>query len=159
MQNDNLIEKYIGEVLIKKNLTLSTAESCTGGNIAAKITSIPGSSSYYKGSIIAYSNEIKESILHVNPATLQTYGAVSEETVIEMVKGAMKSLNTDCSIATSGIAGPEGGTPTKPVGTIWIAVANKNEIVTMKQETDQGREMNTERAVNNALLLFLNLIK
>ena len=127
-------EEEIGELLKAKNLSLSTAESCTGGGIAALITSVPGSSEYFNGGIVAYSNEIKKDLLHVSAETLAKYGAVSRETVIEMVKGAMKTLKTDCAVATSGIAGPGGGTPEKPVGTVWIAAAYKNDIVTMKQE-------------------------
>ena len=127
-------EEKVGELLKAKNFSLSTAESCTGGGIAALITSVPGSSEYFKGGIVAYSNEIKADLLHVSVETLAQYGAVSRETVVEMVKGAMKTLKTDCAVATSGIAGPGGGTPEKPVGTVWIAAACKNEIVTMKQE-------------------------
>lgn len=153
------IEETIGKLLKDANLTLSTAESCTGGNIAAQITSIAGSSTYYKGSIIAYDNEVKVNVLHVSPNTLNVYGAVSRETVIEMVKGAMSSLKTDCSVATSGIAGPGGGTPAKPVGTIWIAVACKNEIMTLKLEEDRERTQNIKNAVSEALNLLLKLLK
>ena len=153
------LEEEIGELLKSKKLSLSTAESCTGGGIAALITSVPGSSEYFNGGIVAYSNEVKMSLLHVSAETLEKHGAVSRETVTEMVKGAMKTLKTDCAVATSGIAGPGGGTPEKPVGTVWIAAAYKNEIRTMKQETDRGREMNVERAGNNALLLLLELLK
>ena len=152
-------EEKVGELLKAKNFSLSTAESCTGGGIAALITSVPGSSEYFNGGIVAYSNEIKQDLLHVSAETLARHGAVSRETVVEMVKGAMKTLKTDCAVATSGIAGPGGGTQEKPVGTIWIADAYKNEIRTMKQETDRGREMNVERAGNNALLLLLELLK
>ena len=158
-EDDTPLEILVGNLLKKKNLTVSTAESCTGGSIAARLTSIPGSSEYFKGAVVAYSNEIKESLLHVSPETLKERGAVSEETVIEMVKGAMETLKTDCAVSTSGIAGPGGGTKEKPVGTVWIAAAYKNEIRTMKQETNRGREMNVERAGNNALLLLLELLK
>ena len=158
-EEDTPIEILIGELLKKKKLTLSTAESCTGGSIAARVTSVAGSSEYFKGSVVAYSNEIKMKLLGVSMETLEKKGAVSEETVIEMVKGAMKALKTDCAVATSGIAGPGGGTKEKPVGTVWIAAAYKNEICTMKQETDRGREMNVERAGNNALLLLRKLVK
>ena len=120
------LSKVLSYIFWKESLTLATAESCTAGNIAAMITAIPGSSRFYKGGIIAYSDEVKVNILGVSPETLASVGAVSEETVIEMVKGAMKSMNSDCAVATSGIAGPTGGTPGKPVGTMWIAVAVKD---------------------------------
>ena len=146
-------------MLKAKNLSLSTAESCTGGGIAALITSVPGSSEYFNGGIVAYSNEIKKDLLHVSAETLVKYGAVSRETVIEMVKGAMKTLKTDCAVATSGIAGPGGGTPEKPVGTVWIAAAYKNDIVTMKQEGDRGRAGNVQSAIQNALSMLCDKLK
>ena len=158
-EEDTPLEVIIGELLKKRKLTVSTAESCTGGSIAERLTSIAGSSEYFKGSIVAYSNEVKKDLLHVSSETLEKYGAVSEETVIEMVKGAMKALKTDCAVATSGIAGPGGGTPEKPVGTVWIAAGYKNEIRTYKQETNRGRAMNIERAGNNALLMLRDLLK
>ena len=153
------IEEEIGELLKANNLSLSTAESCTGGGVAALITSVPGSSEYFSGSIVAYSNEVKISLLHVCPETLEKYGAVSKETVTEMVKGAMKTLKTDCAVATSGIAGPGGGTIAKPVGTIWLAAAYKNEIVTMKQEGDSGRTANVQKAIQNVLLLLYDRLR
>lgn len=153
------LEEEIGKMLEAKNLSLSTAESCTGGGIAALITSVPGSSEYFKGGIVAYSNEVKMSLLDVSVETLKKHGAVSRETVTEMAKGAMKRLKTDCAIATSGIAGPGGGTPEKPVGTIWIAVAYKNEIVTLKQTGDFGRTENTKKAIQNALSMLYDSLK
>lgn len=158
-EEDIAPEIIIGELLKKKNLTVSTAESCTGGSIAARLTSIAGSSEYFNGGIVAYSNEVKIELLGVSAQTLEKHGAVSEETVIEMVKGAMKALKTDCAVATSGIAGPGGGTPEKPVGTVWIAAGYKSEIRTFKQEMDRGRGANVERAGNNALLLLLDLLE
>lgn len=158
-EEDMPLEMIVGELLKKKRLTVATAESCTGGSIAVRLTSIAGSSEYFKGSVVAYSNEVKMELLRVAPETLERHGAVSEETVVEMVKGAMDTLKTDCAIATSGIAGPGGGTPEKPVGTVWIAVGYKNEIRTYKQETNRGRSMNIERAGNNALLMLKNLLK
>ena len=158
-EEDTPLEIIVGELLKQKKLTVSTAESCTGGSIAARLTSIAGSSEYFNGSIVAYSNDVKKALLNVSPETLECHGAVSEETVIEMVKGAMKALKTDCAVATSGIAGPGGGTPEKPVGTVWIAAGYKNEIRTYKQETNRGRAMNIERAGNNALLMLRELLK
>lgn len=153
------VEIVIGELLKNNNLTVSTAESCTGGSISALLTSIAGSSEYFNGGIVAYSNDIKKRLLGVSGRTLKKYGAVSEETVIEMVKGAMKALKTDCAVATSGIAGPGGGTPEKPVGTVWIAAGYKSEILTFKQQWDCGREVNVRRACENALLLLWELLK
>lgn len=153
------LEEEIGELLKTKKLSLSTAESCTGGGIAALVTSVPGSSEYFKGGIVAYANEVKEELLGVRPETLVAYGAVSRETVAEMAKGAMNRMKTDCAVATSGIAGPGGGTPEKPVGTVWIAAAYKNEIVTMKQEGDEGRARNVEKAIKNALRLLKNRLE
>lgn len=148
------LEEEIGRLLKAKKLSLSTAESCTGGSIAALLTSVPGSSEYFSGGIVAYSNEVKMSLLCVSAQTLEKHGAVSRETVMEMAKGAMKALKTDCAVATSGIAGPGGGTPEKPVGTVWIAAAYKNEIITFRQEGDEGRGGNVQKAVQNALKLL-----
>ena len=153
------LEEKIGELLKAKKMTLSTAESCTGGSIAALITSVPGSSEYFKGGVVAYSNEVKMNMLHVSPETLQKYGAVSRETVIEMAQGVMESMKTDCAVATSGIAGPGGGTPEKPVGTIWMAVACGGLIVTEKEEGDAGRAENVKKTVHNALLLLSRLLE
>ena len=153
------IEEEIGQLLKSRGFFLATAESCTGGGVAALVTSVPGSSEYFKGGLVAYSNEIKEALLHVSSETLREHGAVSEETVTEMARGAMKALNADCAIATSGIAGPGGGTAKKPTGTIWIAVAYKNEIVTMKQEGDEGRSRNVQRAIQNALFMLCDCLK
>ena len=149
------LEEEIGKRLIAKKMTVSTAESCTGGGIAARLTSVPGSSEYVKGGIIAYSNEVKITLLGVSPETLERVGAVSRETVEQMALGAMKRLKTDCAVATSGIAGPGGGTPEKPVGTIWIAVAYKNEIQTRKLEGNYGRGENVQKAIENVLKLLL----
>ncbi len=148
------LSSRIGGLLLKRKAMLATAESCTGGNIAALITAIPGSSEYFKGSVVAYSNEVKMSMLNVDERTLAEYGAVSEQTVKEMVKGAIVSLNADYAVATSGIAGPGGGTKEKPVGTVWIAAGSKKRMITMKQETDNGRESNILYATRNALLLL-----
>jgi nicotinamide-nucleotide amidase len=112
---------------------LATAESCTGGFLAHKITSIPGSSAYFMGSVVAYSNTVKMNQLNVKPSTLEKNGAVSEETVKEMVQGALDLLKTDLAIAISGVAGPDGGTPEKPVGTIWIAIGDKNKTKTYQK--------------------------
>ncbi len=153
------LAEELGKLLLQKGLTLSTAESCTGGGIASVITSISGSSEYFKGGIVAYANEVKTALLGVSEITLEKHGAVSEETVLEMAKGAMKSMKTSCAIATSGIAGPGGGTPTKPVGTIWIAVACNDKIVTKKLQGDNGREKNTKNSIEKALSLLIEHLK
>jgi PncC family amidohydrolase len=153
------LAEELGKLLLEKGLTLSTAESCTGGGIASVITSISGSSEYFKGGIVAYANEVKIALLGVSETTLEKHGAVSEETVQEMAKGAMKSMKTSCAIATSGIAGPGGGTPTKPVGTIWIAVACYDKIVTKKLQGDNGREKNTKNSIEKALSLLIEHLK
>ena len=158
LQN-KFLSKELSDKFWKEGLTLATAESCTAGNIAAVITAIPGSSHFYKGGIIAYSDEVKVNLLGVNPETLEKNGAVCEEVVIEMAKGAMKSMNSDCAVATSGIAGPTGGTPEKPVGTVWIAVAMKDKVMTMKATGDEGRNKNIENATLNALQMLQKLFQ
>ena len=159
MQKNIHIEEEIGALLKEKHLTMATAESCTGGGIAALVTSVSGSSSYFNGGIVAYQNEVKEQILKVNAETIEKYNVVSAQTVEEMAKGAMKALHADCAVATSGIAGPTGGDEERPVGTIWIAAAYADKVVTMKQEGDQGRAKNIERAIKNALSLLAKLLK
>ena len=152
-------EEELGNLLKSKKLSLSTAESCTGGGVAAAITSVAGSSEYFMGGIVAYSNDVKISLLHVSSETLEKYGAVSRETVMEMAAGAMNTLKTDCAIATSGIAGPGGGSLEKPVGTIWIAIAYKNEIVTVMHTGDNGRVKNVQNAIQNAMDLLIEILK
>jgi len=121
--DDQLLEKVVGDLLREKNASLATAESCTGGYIAHLITSIAGSSAYYKGSVVAYENQVKTNLLGVSAHDLIRQGAVSREVVEQMAKGVKQKLNTDYALATSGIAGPDGGTEEKPVGTVWIALA------------------------------------
>ena len=152
--DDDTLEQALGVILKNKGLILSTAESCTGGMIAHKITSVPGSSEYYKGSVVAYSDKIKEDILGVRHSTLQDHGAVSEETVIEMVQGVIDTIGTDVAIASSGIAGPSGGTIDKPVGTIWLAAGNKDKIVTKKLQLGNNRNKNIETSTVFALDLL-----
>lgn len=152
------LEKIVGEKLLANNKTLSTAESCTGGKIAHKITSIAGSSNYFQGSIVSYSNEVKMKSLGVKKTTLSKFGAVSEQTVKEMAFGVTKALKTDYGIAVSGIAGPAGGTKEKPVGTVWIAIANKDKIVTKKFRFLPFREENIELSTVVALNMLLKLL-
>lgn len=153
--NDTL-GKIIGSGLILKNLTVSIAESCTGGYISHLITSVPGSSRYFKGSIIAYSNDIKTSMLNVPEKLIQKYGAVSREVVEAMAMGVKHKLNSDYSIATSGIAGPSGGTEDKPVGTTWIAVASSNGVISKSYLFGEDRGRNIVRASLTALNMLRN---
>ena len=148
---DENLATVVTKILKEKNKTIGTAESCTGGYIAHLITSNPGSSVGYKGSIISYANDVKENILGVSDKTLRTVGAVSEETVIQMVKGAIEKLNVDFAVATSGIMGPDGGTDEKPVGTAWIAAGNKGKVQTAKLAFRFDRERNIEMTSHTAL--------
>ena len=152
------LEEAVNRLLKKKNKTLSTAESCTGGYIAQLITSRSGSSEIFKGSIVAYANEAKEHLLGVKQETLRSFGAVSEQTVQEMVKGAKTALNTDYAIATSGIMGPGGGSEEKPAGTVWIAVGNSKRTKTLKQFFRFDRARNTELTAHTALTLLYRFI-
>ncbi|MFA4851110.1 MAG: competence/damage-inducible protein A [Bacteroidales bacterium] len=152
------IEQIIGKLLMRKGKTLATAESCTGGYIAHRITSVQGSSSYYRGSVIAYANEIKENLLGVKRKTLEKYGAVSEEIVMEMAANVRIKLHADFSIAVSGIAGPDGGTPEKPVGTVCIAVASPDNIIAQKFRFGTNRMVNIERASVTALNMLRKAI-
>jgi nicotinamide-nucleotide amidase len=156
---DISIQEAIGRLLLSKGKTLGTAESCTGGYIAHLITSIPGSSRYFKGSVVSYSNEIKTNLLHVGQETLDSNGAVSEATVREMVRGALSALDTDLAVATSGIMGPDGGTPEKPVGTVWIAVGDHQQIIAQKMSFRFDRQRNIELTATNALNLLMNMIR
>lgn len=148
---DEGLEKVVGKILLQQNQTLGTAESCTGGFIAQLITSIPGSSAYYKGSVVSYANEIKERVLGVSSSTLQNEGAVSEATVKEMVSGALKTLQTNYVLAVSGIMGPDGGSEDKPVGTVWIAAGNKEKTETIKLSFRFDRKRNIEMTAMHAL--------
>jgi nicotinamide-nucleotide amidase len=153
-ENEESLEMVIGKLLIDKNKTVGTAESCTGGEIAHLITSVPGSSIYFKGSVIAYSNSVKTQLLGVQDYILTKFGAVSENTVKEMAVGARSLLKTDFVIATSGIAGPEGGTEVKPVGTVWMAVASERETVSEKRVFGNDRITNIKRFSLAALNLL-----
>jgi nicotinamide-nucleotide amidase len=156
---DISLQEAVGRLLLSKGKTLGTAESCTGGYIAHLITSIPGSSHYFKGSVVSYANEIKTNLLHVGQQTLDNNGAVSEATVKEMVRGALSALNTDFAIATSGIMGPDGGTPEKPVGTVWIAVGDQQNIIAQKMSFRFDRQRNIELTATNALNMLMSRVR
>lgn len=153
---DTTMEKIVGELLKSQEKTLSTAESCTGGYIAHLITTVPGSSAYFKGSVVAYDNSIKKEVLKVNEDDLLTHGAVSETVVFQMAKNTREIFNTDYTIAVSGIAGPDGGTEEKPVGTVWIAVASESNVVTRKFQLTNDRIRNIIRASVIALDMLRN---
>jgi nicotinamide-nucleotide amidase len=153
--HDESLEQVVGRMLRERNLTLSVAESCTGGYLSHLITSIPGSSDYFKGAIIPYANEIKMEQLNVSSDTLQAHGAVSEQTVAEMAREVRQRFRTDIGGASSGIAGPGGATPDKPVGLVWIAYADNQKTITKKLQLVHDRLTNIRQA-SNALL---NLIR
>jgi len=145
--NDVSLPEAVGQLLLQNHLTISTAESCTGGAIAAALTSVAGSSAYLWGSIVAYQNGVKISMLDVQAFTLSEYGAVSEQTVIEMAQGVRQRLGTSIGLSSSGIAGPGGGSPEKPVGTVWIACADATGVVTKKLNLIGTRESNIQQTV------------
>ena len=156
--SDTTLAGALGSILTERGETLATAESCTGGNIAHEITRVAGSSVYFKGSVVAYSNEVKIRVLNVSLETLSGFGAVSRETVLQMVSGVQRLLSSDCAIATSGIAGPGGGSVEKPVGTVWIAVrySERSEAECFCFEGD--REQVIARATQSALLMLIQLM-
>ena len=158
---DKPLEGILGNLLLHKNATIATAESCTGGRLAAALNALPGSSAYYLGSVVAYANEVKEQVLGVEHNTLTQYGAVSEQTVLEMAEGVRRLMRTDYAIATSGIAGPDGGTEDKPVGTVWIAWATPEGTVAERYQFGVARlrEQITQRAVTTALIRMIQIIR
>ncbi len=152
------IEQLLGNLLMAGGKTVSTAESCTGGNIAHVFTSLPGSSAFFKGSVVAYANEVKENVLQVNSADIEIFGAVSQQVVEQMAVGVRKLLKTDVAIATSGIAGPTGGSDEKPIGTTWIAVCSDEQVLSREFRFGKLREQNILRATQAALLLLKEII-
>lgn len=152
--NDLQMQEVVAEILTLQNKTLATAESCTGGYIAHLLTSIPGSSKFFNGSVVSYTNQAKEKLLQVQSSTIQQFGAVSENTVKEMLPGALKQLDSNYAIAVSGIMGPDGGTDEKPVGTVWVAVGNSQKIITQKFHFRFNRLQNIHLTALNALNLL-----
>ncbi len=151
---DEPMEKVVSKLMLSARKTLCTAESCTGGYIAHLITSIPGSSAFFTGSVVSYANTVKENVLEVKPATLTAKGAVSEEVVSEMAKGALQKLSSDYTIAVSGIMGPDGGTAEKPVGTVWVSVGTKDRLITRQLHLRYDRQRNIQLTAVNALNLL-----
>jgi nicotinamide-nucleotide amidase len=158
IDEDASLPMALSKLLRSKNKTMATAESCTGGYLAHLITAIPGASNIYKGSIISYDNEVKISQLQVSPIILQKMGAVSEEVVTEMAAGILAKLNTDYAVAVSGIMGPDGGSPEKPVGTVWVAAGDKHKLVTQKFQFRFDRDRNIEMTATQALNLLRKFI-
>lgn len=158
-ENDTPIEKVILDFMEVENLSLSIAESCTGGYISHQFTQHPGSSKVFLGGAVTYSNSLKISILGVSEITINNFGAVSEETVKEMSEGAKSAFHSDYSIAVSGVAGPDGGTIEKPVGTVWIAVTGKTKTITKTYNFGNKRTQNIERSATTALVLLYKLMK
>lgn len=154
-----ILSREIQRVLYDTHKTLGTAESCTGGRIAEAIIAVPGASSYFKGSIVSYTNDIKEKLLHVDCQVLEEQTAVCEDVAKAMVTGAIEAMDVDFAVSATGIAGPGGGTAESPVGTIWIAVGNKDEIKTILLTEDFGRDINLAIATNKALSLLLEFVK
>ncbi len=157
MNEDEQAEIMIYKLFSKNKLTLSVAESCTGGKISNMLTSVPGSSLYFKGGVVAYSNEIKINSLNVDKSIIEQYGAVSEQVVSEMAVNIREIFKTDYSVAVSGIAGPDGGTDLKPVGTVWIAVSSVIKTITRLYSMGNIREQNIQRSANTALTELLKL--
>lgn len=153
------LEVVVGSHLTELKLTLSVAESCTGGYLSHLITSVPGSSAYFLGSVVAYASSVKTVELGVRPKTLQQYGAVSEQTIREMAAGVRERFGTDIGVATSGVAGPGGGTPEKPVGTVWIAYADQQEVIAKKLQLSQDRIVNIKLTATAVLNLIRQHVK
>ncbi len=160
------VEFELKEILKRKGLTVSTAESCTGGMVASRIVNVPGSSEYFMGGVVAYDNSVKMKVLNVKAETLLKYGAVSEETAREMALGVKELLGTDCSISTTGIAGPTGGTPEKPEGLTFIGICYKNRVEVFKfifedKDPDPVKRRNNRRrkAAKKAIQLLIKMLE
>ncbi|MCR4659258.1 MAG: CinA family nicotinamide mononucleotide deamidase-related protein [Bacteroidales bacterium] len=145
------LPELVAQAFVSRHLTLATAESCTGGTIASVLTALPGTSAYFRGGVVAYSNDVKQCALGVDAKTLAEHGAVSEPTVRQMAEGARLRLCTDYAVATSGVAGPDGGTPEKPVGTVWTAIATPQGSITKLLHFGDRRQQNIDRTVNQVL--------
>ena len=154
-----IISREVSQLLWEMEKTVGTAESCTGGRIAEAIIAVPGASKYFKGGIICYVDEVKQSLLNVDAQVLEEKTAVNEEVACQMVVGACKTLNTNYAIAATGFAGPGGGSKEIPVGTIWLACGTPEKQVTMKLEEDHGRDINLAIATHSAMQMFLDFLK
>ena len=159
MNNNNSLSEQLGGLLRSKGLLMGTAESCTGGRIANMVTLVAGSSDYFVGGVVSYSNEVKHNVLGVSEDSLRLHGAVSREVVEQMAQGAIRTLGCDCSVATSGVAGPGGGSPEKPVGTVWIAAALKEQVVSHCYHFGTVLAENIQSAADTALTMLLELLQ
>ncbi len=157
--DDETLASVVGKMLLQCGATLATAESCTGGTLAHRITEVAGASQYYKGGVVSYSNELKMNLLGVQKSTLEQFGAVSEQTACEMAAGCRRRLATDYAVATTGIAGPTGGSDEKPIGTVWIAVATPNGVAAQCYVFATTRAQHQERTANQALFDLFTRIK
>lgn len=156
---DRTAAEVLGHLLKEREETVASAESCTGGNIAHRITQIPGSSSYFLGSVVSYSNDVKANVLGVSRGEISQYGAVSEQVVKAMAEGVSKLMRSGCAIATSGIAGPDGGTKYKPVGTVWMCAKYHDRIATECRQFEGSRNEVIECATNHAIVMLINLLR
>jgi nicotinamide-nucleotide amidase len=152
------LSSQVGELLTHKNLTIATAESCTGGLLSHVLTGVSGSSQYFIGGVVAYSNRIKESLLGVKPETLNVFGAVSEKTAREMAEGVRQRLKTEIGLSTTGVAGPTGGTPEKPVGLVWIGISTHDRTSVYECHFDADREGVKKLTVERLLSLLIEEI-
>lgn len=152
--DDDELEEVLGQFLTDEEESIAVAESCTGGNVAARFTRFPGSASYFLGGVVSYSNEMKMNVLKVKSETLESFGAVSEQTAIEMAEGVRKLAGSTYGLSTTGIAGPGGGTPEKPVGTVWIACASPESTVTLKLNLGGDRKQNIEMTTVHVMNLL-----
>ncbi|MFA6780559.1 MAG: CinA family protein [Paludibacteraceae bacterium] len=158
MKEEEIAATTISNIMKENGWTIATAESCTGGNIAHQITLIPGSSSFYKGGVVSYSNEVKMNVLGVKSESLERYGAVSQPVVEQMAEGAVKVIGCDYAMATSGIAGPDGGTEEKPVGTVWIGVSDGKKTLSRRFLFGKERRENIEKATTAAFFLLKEFV-
>ncbi|MBD5295790.1 MAG: CinA family protein [Bacteroides sp.] len=157
--DDRSPAEVLGQLLKERELTVSFAESCTGGNLAHRITQIPGSSAYFLGSVVSYANNVKAEVLGVSREDIGRHGAVSRQVVEQMSAGVARIMRSDCSIATSGIAGPDGGTKNKPVGTVWMAARLNDRLVTECVHFQGDRKSVIEQATNHSLVMLINLLR
>ena len=157
--DDRSPAEVLGQLLKERELTVSFAESCTGGNLAHRITQIPGSSAYFLGSVVSYANNVKAEVLGVSREDIGRHGAVSRQVVEQMSAGVARIMRSDCSIATSGIAGPDGGTKNKPVGTVWMAARLNDRLATECVHFQGDRKSVIEQATNHSLVMLINLLR